>query len=95
MHGVEFSDGTIDVIYVSTDHGTVIKMINLASSTSLSIQSEDRDPLIKIAVYELSNHPIRHTFLPKDDKQALMVVTDSGELNLHNFFCLSDNSFNT
>lgn len=62
---VEFHDGIVDVLYVGTDQGNVIKLINLASfsdgkggSTKLptadNAERAEEDPLLVVAVYQVS-----------------------------------------
>ncbi|CAD5206263.1 unnamed protein product [Bursaphelenchus okinawaensis] len=68
LEGVSSFDGPVDVLYVGTDQGNVIKM------TNLGMNSTDRDPIHQVAVYKISNLPIRRLLITQN--RYLIVVTD-------------------
>lgn len=53
LEGVKTQDGQVDVLYVGTDQGNVIKMVNFAQ-VNQSGDSES-DPIHQVAVFKLSN----------------------------------------
>lgn len=64
LENVEFYEGIADVLYVATDQGNIIKMINLADFYSNGVNtkrdkrqldSAEQDPLVQVAIYEISN----------------------------------------
>lgn len=55
-------EGTADILYVATDQGNIIKMVNLAHIFDLNaknrsdnfLRRENEDPVVPVAIYEVS-----------------------------------------
>jgi hypothetical protein len=57
LEGVQMQEGQVDVLYVGTDQGNVIKMVNLVDKNSTwnsTNESNDSDPMHQVAVYQVS-----------------------------------------
>lgn len=62
LENVEFYGGVVDVLYVATDQGNVIKMVNLVDFYGTNKRrarrqledSAEYDPLVQVAIFEIS-----------------------------------------
>uniref|UniRef100_A0A914CRS0 Sema domain-containing protein n=1 Tax=Acrobeloides nanus TaxID=290746 RepID=A0A914CRS0_9BILA len=70
----------VDVMYVGTDRGNIIKMVNLNGKKT----DGKEDSILKVATYKVSNLPIRRLLI-KDDR--LIAVTDRVVYGLPLHFC--------
>lgn len=88
LEGVQIQDGEeVDVLYVGTDQGNVIKMVNLINKnlTRNSTNEIEFDFMHKIAQYKVSKLPIRRLLIAKN--KYLIVVTDPVVYRLPLHFC--------
>ncbi|KAH7693093.1 Semaphorin antigen, partial [Aphelenchoides avenae] len=81
LEGVDIQEGRTDVLYVGTDQGNIIKMVNLVGFS----QDEDEDPVVPVAVYELSKLPIRRLLISRN--KYLIAVTDPVVYRMPLHFC--------
>ncbi|CAD5208893.1 unnamed protein product [Bursaphelenchus xylophilus] len=88
LEGVQSFDGPVDVLYVGTDQGNVIKMINLGVSEATG--EMDRDPVHQVAVFKISDLPIRRLLITQS--KYLIVVTDPVVYRLPLHLCSSYDS---
>uniref|UniRef100_A0A914Y475 Sema domain-containing protein n=1 Tax=Panagrolaimus superbus TaxID=310955 RepID=A0A914Y475_9BILA len=72
----------IDVIYVGTDQGNIIKMLNLKGTKAVEAE---KDPLVKISLMKVADEPIRK--LTVFNEQYLIVVTDRQVFALSLYQC--------
>ena len=49
LKDVEFREGSADVLYVATNQGNIIKMVNLQK-----FSKPNTDPLVKVAMFQIS-----------------------------------------
>jgi hypothetical protein len=56
LEGVQIQEGHVDVLYVGTDQGNVIKMVNLANKNSTwnTTSDIDSDPMHQVAIFHVS-----------------------------------------
>jgi hypothetical protein len=56
LEGVQIQEGQVDVLYVGTDQGNVIKMVNLAGKNSTwNVTNDlDSDPMHQVAIFQVS-----------------------------------------
>jgi hypothetical protein len=71
-----------DILYVGTDQGNVIKMLNLKGTKASEVA---KDPLVKISLTKVSNEPIRK--LVVFNEQYLIVITDRQVFALSLYQC--------
>ncbi|KAI6223642.1 Sema domain-containing protein [Aphelenchoides fujianensis] len=88
LEAVQTQDGQADVLYVGTDQGNVIKMVNLAEADGWNATREE-DPMVQVAVYKLSDVRATTTDPPSPiaKNRHLIVVTDSVVFRLPLHFC--------
>ncbi|KAI6170496.1 Sema domain-containing protein [Aphelenchoides bicaudatus] len=89
LENVQIQEGQVDVLYVGTDQGNVIKMVNLAgkNSTWNTTSDIDSDPMHQVAIFQVSKLPIRRLLIAKN--KYLIVVTDPTVYRLPLSFCSS------
>jgi hypothetical protein len=85
LHGVPHLDGgEVDVVYVATDQGNIIKMVNTnPEGVRGSGASSNEDRLKKISVFHITNQPIRHLTIANGSYLIAMADTVLYKIPLH------------
>ena len=89
---VRHLDGQLDVLYVATDQGDVLKLINLANLSGNNAQPSSsgahsgEDSLLAVGRIQLSTAPVRR-LLVSAEANCLVVVTDPVVYRLPLHFC--------